>query len=273
MVIQIEILYKDIIFGDFRASEYGLIVGSFAYTGNSEDNIGINTSTIEEFIGHNPIPIYLGQKYESKLSPQITLIKNTKNKDLYFHEKDCRWINRILVGKKGYQWMKLISYELDEDLWYRARINNISYRRIGGNITGIVLSMECDSCFAWSKENNITITAKANQHFYVYNDSDDLNNYVYPYSSIHSSSTGKLIITNISDNSWISEINNVKRNEKITIDSQHQIIFSNLTHDLLLNDFNLGWIRLVPGKNEYVSNQNITFTLKFRAPRKAGIVE
>lgn len=271
-MIQIEILYKDIIFGDFRASEYGLIVGSFTYTGNTEDDIGINTSTIEEFIGHNPISIYLGQKYNNKLRLQITLVKNPRNKDLYFHEKDCRWINRILSGKKGYQWMKLISYELDEDLWYRARIHSISYRRIGGNITGIVLSMECDSCFAWSKENNITIVAKADQHFYVYNDSDDLNNYVYPYSSIHSSSTGKLIITNISD-SWISEINNVKRNEKITIDSQHQIITSSLSHDLLLNDFNLGWIRLIPGKNEYVSNQNITFTLKFRVPRKVGVVE
>jgi len=272
-VIQIEILYQDMIFGDFRASTYGLIVGSFTYDGNSEDDIGLGIQTIEEFVGHKPVPIYLGQKYQDKLRPQITLVKNPQFKDLYFCEKDCRGINRILTGKKGYQWVKLISYELDEDLWYRAKVNSVSYRRIGGNITGIILNMECDSCFAWSKENYITRKVKANQSFSIFNNTDDLNNYVYPYTSILSSSTSDLLITNLSDNNWISKINNVKENEKISIDSQHQIITSNLPHELLLNDFNLGWFRLVPDKNIYVANQDIIITMKFRVPRKVGVYE
>ena len=39
---------------------------------------------------------------------------------------------RILTGLKGYKWMKLITQVADEDLWYKARINNVSYKRIGG---------------------------------------------------------------------------------------------------------------------------------------------
>lgn len=231
----------------------------------------MSISTIEEFIGHNPVPIYLGQKYSNKLKPQITLVKNPTLRDLYFHEKDCRWILRILTGIKGYQWMKGVPYELDDDLWYRAKINNVSYKRVGGHIVGIILNMECDSCFAYSKEQTITINTKSNQKFYIFNNTDDLNSYVYPIISILSSSAGALSIVNLSDSNWTTEIKNIKANEKIIIDSHHQIISSNTTHNLLLNDFNLGWPRLIPDKNEYITNSNVTITLKFREPRKVGV--
>lgn len=272
---KIEILNNDILIGDFRASDYGLIVAAFSYVGDSEDEMGINISTIEEFIGHNPVPVYLGQKYTDKLKLQISLAKNpcVFHEDMYFYEKDCRSILRVLTGKKGYQWLKIMVDEPDEDLWYRAKINNVLYKRIDGHVVGIILHMECDSCFAWSKEYEVKIQANANNHFYVYNNTtDDLNNYVYPVVTIMPSSAGNISVTNITDNNWISEISNIKQNEKIIIDSRHQIISSNLTHDLLLNDFNLGWFRLVPDKNEYVSNSNINISMKYRTPRKVGVV-
>lgn len=275
-MIKIELISSDLILGDFRISDYGLIVGSFSYSGESEDDIGMSISTIEEFIGYNPKPVYLGQKYNDKIKLQITIIKNPSvhlyNK-LYFNEKDCRWILRTLTGIRGYQWLKLIVQDPDEDLLYKARIINVSYKRIGGYVTGIILNMECDSCFAWSKEYNITVNAKANQHFYIFNNTDDLNNYVYPFVSILSSSSDTLSIINISDNNWTSEIKNVKPKERITLDSQCQIISSNLSHELLLDDFNLGWFRLIPDKNEYVSNTDITISMRFRVPRKVGVVE
>lgn len=263
------------IFGNFRSSDYGLIIGSFSYNGESEDDIGMNISTIEEFIGHNPVPAYLGQKYTEKLKLQITLIKNPCifNDNLYLNEKDCRTILRALTGIKGYRWLKLITQESDEDLWYKARTNNVSYKRINGHIVGIVLDAECDSCFAWSNEYNITINAKAGHPFNIYNNTDDLNNYVYPIVSILSSSAGTLSITNISDNNWISEIKNINSREKITIDSKHQIISSSLNRELLLENFNLGWFRLVPDKNEYISNMDVTISMKYRVPRKVGIIE
>ena len=273
-MIKIEILNKDLIFGNFKSSDYGLIIGSFSYNGKSEDEIGMSISTIEEFIGHNPVPIYLGQKYTEKLNIEITLVKNpcVFHDDLYFNEKDCRAILRILTGIKGYQWIKIITQVLDEDLWYKARINNVSYERIGGHVAGIILDVECDSCFAWSNEYNITINAETDRPFCIYNNTDDLNNYVYPAVSILSSSAGNLSVTNISDNNWITEIKNVKSKEKIIIDSGHQIISSNLTHELLLDDFNLGWFRLLPDKNEYVANMDITVSMKYRVPRKVGII-
>ncbi len=49
-MIKIELLNDKLIFGDFNSSDYGLIIGSFSYNGESEDDIGMNISTIEEFI-------------------------------------------------------------------------------------------------------------------------------------------------------------------------------------------------------------------------------
>lgn len=273
-MINIEIFSKDIIFGNFRASDYGLIPASFSYKGTSEDEIGMKVSTSEEFLGDSPIPVYLGDKYNSKLNFQVTVIKDpcVFYDNMHFAEKDCRWILRELTSKKGYQWMKIIMNDLDEDMWYKAKIQNISYERIGSRIAGLILEFECDSFFAWTSEKNITIRAKANQSFYVYNDSDDLTRYLYPIVSISPSISGTLVITNITDNQ-VTEIKNIQEKETITIDSMKEMITSNVNHDLLLDDFNLCWPRLTSGKNEYVPNVNMVITIKYRLPRKVGIVD
>ena len=65
----------------------------------------------------------------------------------------------------------------------------------------------------------------------------------------------------------------MKSGETITIDSGRQIISSSRSHELLLDDFNLGWFRLIPGKNQYISNVDMTVSMKFRVPRKAGIIQ
>ena len=174
---------------------------------------------------------------------------------------------------KGYQWTKILPFEAEEDLWYRTRTANVSYQYAGTHVAGIILELECDSCFAWSGENAVTVRAEASRPFYIFNDSDDLNHYVYPLVSFTASSAGTIAVTNLSDNGHISEIKGIRSGETITIDSRRQLISSSRSHDLLLDDFNLGWFRLIPGKNEYISNVDMTVSMKFRVPRKAGIVQ
>ena len=132
--------------------------------------------------------------------------------------------------------------------------------------------MECDSCFVWSKEHIITIRAIAGKHFCIYNNTDDLQNYVYPIITVAPCSPGDISFTNLSDNGWNTEIRNIKEGEKVTINCTNQTISSNRPHDMLLNDFNLGWVRLVPDKNEYVCNMDATICIRFRVPRKVGVV-
>lgn len=270
-----EIYNKDLIIGDFRLSDYGLMLGSFSHVGESEDDIALGVSTIEEFIGDNPVPIYLGQKHSNKLIFQATFVKNPCifGDNLRLCENDCRSVLRTLTSGNGYQWLKLVLQEPDEDLWYRAKANSISYKRINGHVAGMIVSFECDSCFAWTKENVIVVNAEAGRPFYIYVNSDDMNNYVFPTVELRPSSTG-LSLVNTSDNRWKTSIKNIRQNEMITLDSRRQIVTSNTTsHESLMDDFNLGWPRLIPGKNEYVSDSNVAIVMKFRAPRKAGVLK
>lgn len=269
-----EILNNDILIGDFRASDNGLIITSFSSGSYKENELGMNISTIEEYIGNNPVPKYLGHKYDSKLTPQVTFIKNPclyKGNDTFFSEKECRSILRRLTGFNGYKWMKLISDKIDDDIWYRVKVVNVTYCNIGDSVVGIELSMECDSCFAWSREFFITINALANKEFCIFNDTDDLNNYVLPIVSI--STNEDITLTNISDNSWETTLSNISEGEIITMDSNKELLSSSIeSHIHLLNDFNLHWVRLVPEKNIFVSDKDANITFKYRVPRKVGII-
>lgn len=269
-----EVFGNDWIFGNFRASDFGLMLSSFSYKGESEDETGLKLSTIEEFIGSNPVPIYLGDKYEDKLRPQITLCKNPcsyTDEQMNFSEKECRWILRELTGIRGYQWMKIIDEHIEEDILFKAKVNNVLYKKVGGNVIGIIIELECDSCFGYSKIFTTKIKAIANTPFDIYNNSDDLTNYVLPTVTIVPETEGDFTIENISDNNWLTELNKLESSESIIIDSQNEIISSsNENHLYLLNDFNLHFIRLVPEKNTFVTNTNATITFKYRVPRKVG---
>lgn len=268
-----ELFAKDVILGDFRASDHGAAVGSFSYQGDAEYELGMDIEVIEAFIGHNPVPVYLGQKYTSKLKPQITLVKNPcVYKDrLYFDDYECRAILRKVTGIYGYQWMKLIDDEPSEDIWYKAKVTSVSYKRSGGHVAGIILNMECDSSYAWSGEQTITVNAAANEPFYIFNNTDDCSSYVLPAVIIIPSSGGTWTAVNQTEG-WTSEIKNIRKNESITMHCSTGTLTSSAAHGGLLDDFNLHWIRLLPGKNEYVCNMDTLMTFRFRAPRKAGFV-
>lgn len=270
-----EIFGKDWIFGKFKLSDYGLMLASFDGDGESEDDLGMARETIETFVSNNPVPIYTGDKFTDKLKPKVTICKNPciwDSDKMHFSEKDCREILRLLTCYKGYQWMRLLDYYDDGDnIWFLAKIIKVSYKKINGKVVGIIFEMECDSSYGYSIENNICINAKENIPFYIYNNTDDLQNYVYPVVTIKPSSAKIIILTNITED-YISEINNVEKNEIITIDSKNQIISSNIGHNLLLNDFNLNWVRLLPNKNKYQLNVDGIVTFTYRAPRKVGFV-
>lgn len=270
-----EIFGQDMVIGDFQLSNYGLMLASFDTDASStEEELGMDHETIEEYIGHNPVPIYLGTQYSNKLQPQATIIKNPcMNTETSFTEHECREILRQLTGYRGYKIMQMYSDEFDELLYFNVRINNVSYYKVNGNIEGIILFMECDSQFAWSKEYESKYNVSAGNTITFYNASDDLYNYLLPTIVISStSSIDQLEIINQSDENWTTTIDNIAAQEVITMDSKNEILTSSIENRLILNDFNMHFIRFVSGKNILQVNADITFTIKCRLPRKVGFV-
>lgn len=271
---------RDFLFGDtFRASDYQLYPASFSITANDEEETGIGIETTEEYISDNPIPVYIGQKYSDKLKPTICLTKDSCiTDDEYFSEHDCRAILRQLIGQRGYQWMKLVSDEPDEDLWYRSRIVSVKYQRVNGFVAGIILDMECDSQFAWSTEKNITVDALANTPFYIYTQTDDLYNYIKPFVTIVPKVNGNLSLVNRSDNNWAVTLTGVRNGETITYDTKNQVIdgsrnASGQAVTKFLDYSNCHFPRMVDGKNEYVSNIAARYTFTFRTPRRVAFAK
>lgn len=266
---------RDMIIGDFKLSDYGLVLASFdSGASNAEDELGMDYETIEEYIGHNPVPVYLGAKYQSKLKPQVTIIKDINvNSDMHFTEHECRDILRQLTGFRGYKNMQIEPYEFDELLYFNVRIIRSSYKKVSGRVVGIILQMECDSQFAWSKEYKISYNLKSEMPIFVHNTSDDLYNYLLPKVIISPSSPiTNLEITNISDNNWTSMISNIGFNEEITMDSKNELLISSNKDRIIMNDFNMHFIRFVSGQNLIKSNVDVTLTFIFRVPRKVGFI-
>lgn len=268
-----EIFADDVIIGDFKFSDYGLILASFNNNSESTEDLGMDHETIEEYIGHTPTPIFLGSQYSSKLKPTLTIIKNPcVHKYLYFTEHECRDLLRRLTGYYGYRRMQILQKFVDDEIFFNVRTVSVNYQKVMGKILGLILNMECDSLFAWTREMDVTISAKRNKEFNLYISTDDLHNYVYPIMSITVPSTlGSITIKNLSDNNWTTTIKRVSAKEQITVDSLHQTISSS-SRQFIADDFNMHFPRFVPDKNTFIADQDIPITFRYILPRKVGFI-
>ncbi|WP_350494535.1 hypothetical protein, partial [Parabacteroides goldsteinii] len=67
--------------------------------------------------------------------------------------------------------------------------------------------MECDSQFAWSNEFNYTFNVSSSSSIILFNNSDNLYDYLLPKVTIKSnSSISNLSIVNLFDNNWTSTL-------------------------------------------------------------------
>lgn len=269
-----EIFGSDVIIGDFRASDFGLVLGAVDYDGSSEDEMGNDITIAEQFIGRNPVPVYLDYSYTEKLKPTITLVRTNCGHlaNTPLSEYEIRSILRLITGTVGYKWMKVVTDEISEDTWYRAKVINTALVRVAGIVVGLKIFMECDSQFGYSPIQHADKSVSAYEPFRIFNNSDDIYTYLLPNLKIIMAESGNLEITNNSE-PWKTIINNVSNGEIIEINSEKEILTSSISHpNVLLNDFNLHWIRMVNGINEYVTNLNCEMQFSFRLRRKGGFI-
>lgn len=273
----INLFGSDAVIGDFQLSNYGFILASFDGTGTSEEETGMNHETIEEYTGHDPVPKFLGDSWRSKLTPVATIIKDPRiyanRNDMYFTEHECREVLRQLTGFHGYKKMQLLSYELDEPLFFNIRVVNVKYKKVNGKTAGILLEMECDSPFAWSHEFHYTFHASPSSNIILFNHSDNLYDYLLPKVTIKADSgLSNLTITNISDQNRTTVFRSVSKGEVITMDSRHNTLSSSNPNRIVSNDFNMRFIRLVPNKNEFTVSHPVQISFGYVLPRKVGFL-
>lgn len=267
---------EDLIFNEFRMSDYELVSGNGS-DGEIDDteNMGLTPTVSKVFTGESPRSTYISSKYES--NPVFT-VKFTKgycrdSGEDYFEENELRNFNRLLTGKRGYSWLKIVNSDISEtDYYYRAIVSAIEYERLGLHVVGYDVSFELDGGMAYSEKQTSRINAFADTPFNIYCNSDDLHGYTLPVVQIRTTAPGTLTLTNASDN-WTSQVTDIEGyGEVLTFDCKNELISTSDTRSGILDDFNLHWPRLLPGKNTYTCSQDAVIEFTFRAARKVGFV-
>ena len=260
----------------FRASDFGLIADvSFSGAIDESNDMFLAPSANSEFLGGSSHATFLSQKYDGQQELTISFTHNPCNSDdMSFTEQEVRAINRVLTGKKGYDWLKIIKSgeNTNNDYYYYATVSNISYQYLGKDVIGVLVTFKCDGGQAYSEEQTSVIMAKAGVNFYVFNNSDELYDYTRSVVTIVPDSGGTLEITNVTDNNWQTILENCSANETIVMDCKNEILTSSI-RTMPLNDFNLHWLRLLPNKNEYTINMNARIIFKHRVIRKTGFID
>lgn len=263
--------FKDIQFGNFMASEYGLIPVSFDTNFNEELDLAMGSESDEEYIGRHTIPLDYGSNHQGKLEFTITFMKNTcgHDVDLEFSTLEIRSILRKLTGNQYYKDLYFIddSLHYDERVHYRVKVTETFANKVAGKIIGIKITFQNESFWGYTDDNSISMTLKANQRFFFYNNSDELHNYLLPVIEL-SGVTGEISIKNISDNNRETFIENIEPNEKIILDAKHEIITSSIPGKNIVNDFNLKWIKFIPGKNEMTVSSDCKIKITYQLLRK-----
>lgn len=269
------IVCDDLIYNDFRMSDYDIVCsnGSEGLIDETED-MSLTPSFTTVFTGERLNNTYISQKYSDQTAVSVRFMrKECSYQPDYFTENELRTFNRMLTGKRGFSWLKIVNdSNMETDFYYKAMVSKIEYQRLGTKVIGYDVTFTCDGGQAYSEEQSVYISARANTPFYVFNNSDDLHNYLYPTITVMTSTEGTLILTNTTDNRTTT-IEDMSAGEQLVIDSQNELLTSSKSRPYILNSFpDLHWPRLLPDKNEFTCNMDCTIQFTFRAIRKVGIV-
>jgi phage-related protein len=266
-----DVFGKDALIGDYRLSDHGLTLCTFNYEDNYD--LGVTHNTEEAFLGRNPVPVYLGSKYSSKLMPTFTVMqKECVTGRRNFTVNEIREILGRLTGYQGYKKFYLYKDEVLENMYYNVHVIDASFEKAGEDIVAITFSAECDSQFAWVDESITYENGSIEETIRLQVNSDDKYNYLLPTVVITPDcGINSFSIINVTDNNREVVIDNVSSGEVITMDSKHNIITSTIPRNFS-EDFNYKFIRLLSGENELQISGPCSITFNMSLPRKVGVL-
>ena len=145
------------------------------------------------------------------------------------------------------------------------------------NIYGLELTFECNTPYALSPEQTVTIE---NGEGVVMNPSDEYEDYVYPKIIINPTSQGMeaydIRLINESDDNRYITLKNMKPGDIVTMDCQKLTVVNESGSLISFEDLNIDvvdyiyWFRLVHGENRIRVSGDATVQFIFRYPVKVG---
>lgn len=260
---------------------------SFKYKGSSSEEKGLVIAAFDADVGETSAFLDMESEYADNVSTgvrhdygakyievakiRITLL-NFNGTD--FSVNKFRDVVRWLSGAKTSSWLDL--YE-NETLAYSflCKCISVQHYKMDSRTLGVIATFESVSPWAYSEiktitrnVDNVTILEHG-EPIDVLNLSDENYAYVYPNITFTGSADNKFELYNTTTGE-ITTINNVLKDETVTMNNNQIIYSSDLTRVFNSNDFNFVWPKLVHGTNELKAWGQGVLTITYRYPIKIG---
>lgn len=258
----------------------------FMFNGESSDEYGIvcvhfDNSSTTRYAAHQTDLEYeksirgdsyniISQTYSEPITYTLQVI--SKNGDSITPPQE-RAVKKWLCKRNTFKGFCVFNKRF-ADIWFYANISNPQSICIN-NVNGLEFTVTTNSSIAFSDERNNTYEFSANEEIEVYIDNDE-EMPIYPDMIITALGSGEYEIKNktldgIAD---ALTIDNVKKNEVITINAKYPTIESSDTvhNNKIYNDSNKQWFYFVDGYNAITVNKACTIQFIYREYRKAGLV-
>jgi hypothetical protein len=195
-----------------------------------------------------------------------------------YSHKEVRNILKWLTGKQN-SWLKLYDIEGEEIVEFYGRFTMVNETIADSRVLGFICTFTATSPFGYSALRDVRQTFTNTETIIIENDTDDPENLVKPYVTITpTSDILKLTITNKTTNRQ-TIIEDIKAGEKITIDNENKLVFSNDIYRVIGSkmygevdgDYTTNypiWIEFCDGDNELVFD----FSSKLRPQTKLAVI-
>lgn len=199
------------------------------------------------------------------------------NNSDYLTSNNIRMINAWLTSPQYPKLLRFLDNDyFSEEIEFFATITEVSTEHASLPYE-LTYTVTCDSPWGYTPlivckaTSSSTLTKKCS----ISNNSDCLEDYVYPVIKVSPKSHGTITIKNTSDNNGTMKIN-ASKNDDFYIDCQKLKIYD-ITNsivsfeDLGIEDIDdIYWPRLAYGENIFEFTGDATFEISYREPRKVG---
>lgn len=264
------------------SKDFGIMVGVFNST-SDDIPMGLTRSVNRgEMTKYRYRANHYGATYDDVLEFELGIIKDPckfNGNDMKFSRSEIRAINAWLTSPQFPKLFHMIDYDSDilrdDYVDYFCTITDVTATG-AGDIFTLTYTLTCDSPFGYSeaKTHFIQKSDSVDALFTVLNESDDLENYVYPTLKVIPTADGEVRVENLTDGGVLTI--QAIANLTIYIDSSKLMMYDETKklitfEDLGIDDIdNIYWFRLCHGTNEIRITGDASVEITYRECRKVG---
>jgi len=239
-----------LIFNGISSAQYGLYVNYLNGAETINFPFGTDVEKIQDRPSRMTAPIHYGVNVNSEKVFSLTLTSDTYLSDIQ--------VDDVLTWLTGHTQYKYLEYEgINKNLRYKCFINKVEVVHINGKPMGFTLDIECDGQFGYQYPETSQYSLSNDTKIRILNKSS-YNGYYLPLVEIKFvGDTKKISIKNNNENNremafdFSDFVYEDGKDLIIKIDNKNKIITSNYDELNPYSYFNMRFIRLLRGNNNF----------------------